>query len=59
MYVKDKVVIVLLVVPIGSTFEQSLSMIYKRTNIDKQHFQLFLNCRYSLKKESRFQPYPI
>ena len=43
-YVEDKVVIVSLDVPVSSTFE---------------HFQLVINCRYPLKRENRFQPYPI
>ena len=55
-YVDNKAVIVSLNVPISSTFEQSLSMIYLRTKIDKERFQLILNCRYPLKRENRFQP---
>ena len=55
-YVDNKAVIVSLNVPISSTFEQSLSMIYLRTKIEKERFQLILNCRYPLKRENRFQP---
>ena len=58
-YVEEKTIIVSLDAFVSSTFEQLLSMIYLRTNIDKKHFQLVLNYRYHLKRENRFQPYPI
>ncbi|KAL6345799.1 hypothetical protein AAG906_017551 [Vitis piasezkii] len=58
-YIGDLVVIVPLDVPVGSTYEHLLSMIYSRTGIDKKQFQLVLNCRYPLKRENRFQPCPI
>ena len=58
-YVEEKIIIVSLDAFVSSTFEQLLSMIYLRTNIDKKHFQLVLNYRYHLKRENRFQPYPI
>ncbi|RVW38111.1 hypothetical protein CK203_095124 [Vitis vinifera] len=58
-YIGDLAVIVPLYVPVGSTYEQLLSMIYSRTGIDKKQFQLVLNCRYPLKRENRFQPCPI
>ena len=48
-YIGDLAVIVPLYVPVGSTYEQLLSMIYSRTGIDKKQFQVVLNCRYPLK----------
>ena len=58
-YVGNKVVIVLLDVPVECTFEQLGDMIYSRTTIDKQRFKLVLNCKYPLKSGNRFQPFPI
>nr|CAN62346.1 hypothetical protein VITISV_006921 [Vitis vinifera] len=58
-YIGDLVVIVPLDVPVSSTYEHLLSMIYSRIGIDKKQFQLVLNCRYPLKRENRFQPCPI
>ncbi|RVX16705.1 Serine/threonine-protein phosphatase 7 long form-like [Vitis vinifera] len=58
-YIGDLAVIVPLDVPVSSTYEHLLSMIYSRTGIDKKQFQLVLNCRYPLKRENRFQPCPI
>ena len=58
-YVEDQIVIVSLDVPVSSTYEHLLSMIYLRTNIDKKQFQLVFNYRYPLKMENRFQHYPI
>ena len=52
-YVGDKIVIVHLDVLVSFTFEQLLSMIYSRTTIDKERFQLVLNYRYHLKRENR------
>ena len=47
-YVGDQAVIVSLDVPISSTYEHLLSMIYSRTDIDKKQFQLVFNYRYPL-----------
>ena len=58
-YIGDQVVIVHLDVSVSSTYKHLLCMIYQRTSIDKKQFQLVLNCRYPLKRENRFQPYPI
>ena len=58
-YVKNKVVIVPLDVPVDCTFEQLCDMIYSRTTIDKQMFKLVFNCKYPLKSGNRFQPFPI
>ena len=58
-YIGDQAVIVSLDVPVSSTYEHLLSMIYLRTGIDKKEFQLVLNCRYPLKRENRFQYCPI
>ena len=58
-YVEDQIVIVSLDVPVSSTYEHLLSMIYLRTNIDKKQFQLVFNYRYPLKMENRFQHCPI
>ncbi|RVW94353.1 hypothetical protein CK203_037904 [Vitis vinifera] len=58
-YIGDEAVIVPLDVPVSSTYEHLLSMIYSRTGIDKKQFQLVLNYWYPLKRENRFQPCPI
>ena len=58
-YIRDLAVIVPLDVPVSSTYEHLLSMIYSRTGIDKKQFQVVLNCRYPLKRENMFQSYPI
>ena len=58
-YVGNKVVIVLLDVPIDYTYDQLLAMIYSRTDIDKKRFQLVFTCKYPLKSGNRFQPCPI
>ena len=58
-YVRNKVVIVPLDVPIDCTFDQLLAMIYSRTKFDKQRFKLVLTCKNPLKSENRFLPYPI
>ena len=58
-YARDQAVIVSLDVPVSSTYEHLLSMIYSRTGIGKKQFQLVLNYRYLLKRENRFQPCPI
>ena len=39
-YIGDQAVIVSLDVPVSSTYEYLLSMIYSRTDIDKKQFQL-------------------
>ena len=56
-YVGNKVVIVLLDVPVECMFEQLSNKIYSRTTIDKQMLKLVLNCKYPLKSENRFQPF--
>ncbi|RVW89682.1 hypothetical protein CK203_036407 [Vitis vinifera] len=43
-YIRDLAVIVPLDVPVSSTYEHLLSMIYLRIAIDKKQFQLVLNC---------------
>ncbi|RVW66259.1 hypothetical protein CK203_066390 [Vitis vinifera] len=48
-YIRDLAVIVPLDVPVSSTYEHLLSMIYSRIGIDKKQFQLILNYRYPLK----------
>ena len=58
-YVGNKAFIVRLGVPIDCTFEQLGDMIYSRTNIDKQWFQLVLNHNYLQKSGKRFQSCPI
>ncbi|RVW12194.1 hypothetical protein CK203_084241 [Vitis vinifera] len=58
-YIGDEAVIVPLDVPVSSTYEHLLSMIYSRTGIDKKQFQLVIKCQYPLKRENRFQPCPI
>ena len=58
-YVGDQPVIVPLDVPVSSTYEHLLSMIYSKTSIEKKKFQLVVNYRYPLKMENRFQLCPI
>ena len=58
-YVGNKAVIVPFDVPVECTFEQLSDMIYSRTTIDKQRFNLVLNCKYPLKSENRFQSFLI
>ena len=58
-YIRDEAVIMPLDVPVSSTHEHLLSMIYSRTGIGKKQFQLVLNWRYPSKRENRFQPCPI
>ena len=58
-YFRNKVVIVPLDIPVDSTFNQSLAMIYSMIDIDKEKFKLVINCRYLIKKGNMFQPYPI
>ena len=58
-FVGKKAVIGPLYVPIECTFEQLCDMIYSRTTIDKDRFKLVINCKYPLKSENRFQPFPI
>ena len=58
-YVGNKSVVVPLDVLIDCTYDQLLSMIYSRTDIDKEKFKLVLTCKYPLKSENRFQPSPI
>ena len=48
-YIENKVVIVPLDVPVNCTFEQLGDMIYSRTDIDKQKFELVINCKYPMK----------
>ena len=48
-YVANKVVIVLLDVPIDCAYDQLLAMIYSMTNIDKERFKIVLTCKYPLK----------
>ena len=57
--VGNKAVIVPLDVPVDCMFEQLGDMIYSRRTIDKQRFQLVLNCKYPLKIGNRFQPFQI
>ena len=43
-YVGNKVVIMLLDVPIDCTYNELLAMIYSMTDIDKEMFKLVLTC---------------
>ena len=58
-YIGDQAIIVSLDVPVSSTCEHLLSIIYLKTSIEKKQFQLVVNYRYSLKMENRFQLCPI
>nr|CAN80015.1 hypothetical protein VITISV_030080 [Vitis vinifera] len=58
-YVGDRVVVEPIDVPLGTTYEQLLEMIYLVTDINREHFQLILSCKYPMKRGNKFQPYPI
>ncbi|RVW46035.1 hypothetical protein CK203_068655 [Vitis vinifera] len=55
-YVGDRVVVEPIDVPLGTTYEQLLEMIYSVTDINKEHFRLILSCKYPMKKVNKFQP---
>ncbi|RVW71143.1 hypothetical protein CK203_059835 [Vitis vinifera] len=55
-YVRDRVVVEPIDVPFGTTYEQLLEMIYSVTDINKEHFQLILSCKYPMKRGNKFQP---
>ncbi|RVX23680.1 hypothetical protein CK203_000755 [Vitis vinifera] len=58
-YVGDRVVVEHIDVPLGTTYEQLLKMIYSVTDINKEHFRLILSCKYPMKKRNKFQPCPV
>ena len=58
-YVGNKVVIMLLDVPIDCTYDQLLAMIYSKIGIDKEKFKLVFTYKYPLKSIKRFQLCPI
>ena len=58
-YVGDRVVVEPIDVPLGTTYEQLLEMIYSITDINKEHFRLILSCKYPMKKWNKFQPCPV
>ena len=58
-YVGDRVVVEPIDVPLGTTYEQLLEMIYSVTDINKEHFWLILSCKYPMKKGNKFQPCPV
>ncbi|WJZ94757.1 hypothetical protein VitviT2T_013588 [Vitis vinifera] len=58
-YVGDRVVVEPIDVPLGTTYEQLLEMIYSVTDINKEHFRLILSCKYPMKKLNKFQPCPV
>ncbi|KAL6332760.1 hypothetical protein AAG906_015022 [Vitis piasezkii] len=58
-YVGDRVVVEPIDVPLGTTYEQLLEMIYSVTDINKEHFRLILSCKYPMKKGNKFQPCPV
>ena len=55
-YVGDRVVVEPIDVPLGTTYEQLLEMIYSVTDINKEHFRLILSCMYPMKKGNKLQP---
>ena len=55
-YVENRVVVKPINVSLKTTYEQLLEMIYSVTNINREHFQLILNCNYPIKKWNKFQP---
>ena len=54
-YVGDRVVVKPINMPLGTTYEQLLEMIYSVTSINREHFQLILSCNYPMKKWNKFQ----
>ncbi|RVW32503.1 hypothetical protein CK203_081286 [Vitis vinifera] len=58
-YVGDRVVVEPIGVPLGTTYEQLLEIIYSVIGINREHFQLILSCKYPMKKGNKFQPCPI
>ncbi|RVW96052.1 hypothetical protein CK203_027623 [Vitis vinifera] len=58
-YVGDRVVVEPIDVPLGTTYEQLLEMIYSIIDINKEHFRLILSCKYPMKKGNKFQPCPV
>ena len=58
-YVGDKVVVEPIDVPLRTTYEQLLEMIYSITNINKEHFQLILSCKYPMKRGNKFQHFLV
>ena len=58
-YVGDRVVVEPIDVPLGTTYEQLLEMIYSVTHINREHFQLIFNCKYPMKRGNKFQPCPV
>ena len=55
-YVGDRIVVEPIDVSLGTTYEQLLEMIYSVTDINKEHFQLILSCKYPMKIGNKFQP---
>ena len=58
-YVGDRVVVEPIDVPLGTTYEQLLEMIYSVIGINREHFQLILSWKYLMKRGNKFQPCPI
>ena len=58
-YVGDRVVVELIDVPLGTTYEQLLEMIYSIIDINREHFQLILSCKYPMKRWNKFQHCPL
>ena len=55
-YVGDRVVVEPTDVPLKTTYEQLLEIIYLVTDINREHFQLILSCKYPMKRGNKFQP---
>ena len=53
-YVGDRVVVEPIDVSLGTTYEQLLEMIYLVIDINREHFQLILSCKYPMKKWNKF-----
>ena len=53
-YVGYRVVVERIDVPLGTTYEQLLGMIYSITGINREHFLLILSCKYLMKRENKF-----
>ena len=55
-YVGDRVVVEPIDVSLGTTYEQLLEIICSVIDINREHFQLILSCKYPMKRGNKFQP---
>ena len=53
-YVRDRVVVEPIDVPLGITYKELLIMIYSIANIGRKHLQLIFSCKYSMKRGNKY-----